>query len=72
LRRSPSPVQRSLLTKAMQLPIKAILALMRPRVAIARADAGPPPSTPEVPRGPEVSASPDVSATESVRSHGTG
>jgi hypothetical protein len=32
LRRTPSPVQRSLLTKAMQLPIKAILALMRPKV----------------------------------------
>jgi len=36
LRRSPSPVRRSLLTKAMQLPLRPVLASMRP-VAVAGA-----------------------------------
>jgi hypothetical protein len=72
LRRSPSPVQRSLLTKSMQLPIKAILALMRPRVKPAQAGGAPPPSSPDAPGSPDASVSADVPAAQSVTSHGAG
>ncbi len=37
LRRSPSPVRRSLLTKAMQLPLRPLLASMRPVVSAGAA-----------------------------------
>ncbi|HUA74450.1 MAG TPA: sulfotransferase [Solirubrobacteraceae bacterium] len=70
LRRSPSPVRRSLLTKAMQLPVKAILALMRPRVSLERVGRTPTPARPDAPDpgAPTPGAVPDPGVT----SHGTG